>query len=64
MGGLDYPCAVQVMRVKVWETRGQDGAKASLDVTAAQCYQRGTNGTIGRRVKERNKRGMKDRKAN
>lgn len=38
VGGLDYPRAVQVMRVKVWEAGRQDGAGVALDVTSTQCW--------------------------
>lgn len=37
VGGLDYPGAVQVVGVKVRESRWQDGAGATVDVTSAQC---------------------------
>lgn len=44
VGGLDYPRAVQVVWVEVWEARWQDGASASLDVTATQGWRLGDEG--------------------
>lgn len=56
VGGLDYPCAVQVMRIKVWEAGRQDGADVALDVTPAQCWRRGANEKSGRWMKGRNEK--------
>lgn len=54
MGGLNYPGAVQVMRVIVWEARRQDGSNVALDVTSTQCWQHGPCGNSGERMKIRN----------
>lgn len=38
MRGLDYPCTVQVVWIKVWKAWRQDGSTVALDVTPTQCW--------------------------
>lgn len=58
--GLDYPGAVQVVGVKVRESRWQDGAGAPVDVTSAKrCRARGE--TFGDEKKKGQRKRTKDK---
>jgi len=53
MGGLNYPCAVQVMWVKVWEARRQNGSNVALDITSTQSWQHMERGELTKMRNER-----------
>lgn len=57
VGGLDYPGAVQVVGVKVRESRWQDGTGATVNVTSTQrCQVRGKHLETKRMREEKNQR--------